>query len=121
MATISSRSIINISMNNSFKTFFKKTPSKSKVDQSISDKILDICKYMYEQDNQQDPELLLDNAINVFLENAITELKTKIIDSRLYIFDEVKQKYPQKINTEKEDFKNEPIEKNSRTSRQEKA
>lgn len=101
-------------MNNSFKTFFKGESKKPIVDKSISDKILEVCKFLYDKDKTLAPETLLNYAIDMFVENSVVALKEKIGNTRVYIFDEIKQKYPQEINNDKEESKNEPIEKNSR-------
>lgn len=108
-------------MNNSFKTFFKGNSKKPVADKSISDGLLEVCKFLYDKDKTLAPETLLNYAIDLFIENHVVALKEKIGNSRVYIFDEIKQKYPQQdINNDKEESKNEPIEKNSRTVGKEK-
>lgn len=85
-------------MNDSFKTFYKKTTPK-KPDQSVSDEILEIAKQIYSKKTELTPEELFSLSGETYLQIVIDDVKDKIDSSFVYIVDEIRKRFPQKINT----------------------
>ncbi len=88
-------------MNDSFKTFYKKTTPK-KMDQSVSDGILEIAKQAYDMRKELTPEELFALSGETYLQTVIDDVKEKMDGSFVYVVDEIRKRFPQKINTENE-------------------
>lgn len=88
-------------MNDSFKTFYKKT-TPNKPDQSASDEILEIAKQIYSKKTELTPEELFSLSSEAYLQTVIEDVKEKMNNSFVYVVDEIRKRFPQKINNDKE-------------------
>lgn len=92
-------------MNNSFKTFYKKEPSKKGRDKTVSDEIFSICRELRNKNPEQLPEEIFAIASEQYIESVISDVREKIDNSAVYVIDEIKSKLPVVINKDKEVLK----------------
>ncbi len=94
-------------MNDGFKKFYNKANNKKEYDKDVVEKILQIAAELHSQNENAPPQMLSRSACEIYMRNVIDDLTNRIQTFLPYIDEELNEKYPLKINTEKEESKNE--------------
>lgn len=97
-------------MSDSFKKFFNKNQDKVN-DRTFLDKILELVKEIYSLNPTSTSDELFTYASETLVNKTLEDLNQKIRDVHVYALDEIKGKFPQKLNN---DINNEETE-NERT------
>lgn len=104
-------------MNDSFKKFYNKNTDKLD-DRTFLETLLGVAKEIYSQNPYVLPEELFTYASESLVQKAVEDLNKQIKDVYIYAIDEIKEKFPQKINTDinDEESKDERTKETSNSS-----
>lgn len=103
-----------------FKEFYNKNNNRRDINESVLDRILELVKEVYSQYPYTSPEELFTFASEALVSKTVEQLNKDIKDVSVYALDEIKEKFPTKINidneTNEEEFENERTKETGRVS-----